>query len=52
MSTKREGLIENRNSFEEQKNKEIFEATIDKNKEKVAEKKESKEEKRNEREHK
>lgn len=52
MHTERDGAKENRRSFEQAKSKEEFEATIDKNEEKVAEKKEEKEEKRYLRDHK
>jgi len=52
MTTERDGAKENRRSFEQAKAKEIFEADIDKNREKVAEKKEEKSEKRLIREHK
>lgn len=52
MRTERDGAKENRRSFEQEKAKEIFEADIDKNREKVAEKKEEKAEKRFIREHK
>ncbi|MGY3777518.1 hypothetical protein [Isobaculum melis] len=47
MSTKRHGEEENRASFKEAKNKEIFEASIDKQREQVAKEKEEKEAKRN-----
>ena len=52
MRTERDGSKQNRRSFEQEKAKEIFEADIDKNREKVAEKKEEKAEKRLIREHK
>ena len=52
MTSQRHGENENRESFKEAKNKEVFEATIDKNEEKVNEKKMEKEAKREEREHK
>ncbi|KAJ60557.1 hypothetical protein [Enterococcus faecalis] len=52
MSTERHGEKENRHSFEEAKNKRIFEAEIDKAREKVSEKKEEKQKKRFLREHK
>ncbi len=52
MRTERDGAKQNRRSFEQEKAKEIFEADIDKNREKVAEKKEEKAEKRLIREHK
>lgn len=50
MSTKRHGEKENRESFREEKNKELFEAAIDKNEEHVIFKKEEKKEKRETRE--
>ena len=46
MSSNRHGEKENRESFQEEKSKEIFEATIDKNRAHVAEEKEKKEAKR------
>lgn len=46
MSSDRHGEEENRESFREEKNKEVFEATIDKNRAHVAEEKEKKETKR------
>ncbi|WP_297076327.1 hypothetical protein [uncultured Enterococcus sp.] len=52
MTTERDGAKENRRSFEEAKTKTSFEATVDKNREHVAMKKEEKAEKRAEREHK
>lgn len=52
MTTERDGAKENRRSFEQAKNKEVFEANIDKAEEKVAQKKEEKHEKREQREHK
>lgn len=52
LTTERDGAKENRHSFQETKNKEDFEAKIDKNKENVLEKKEEKHEKRFLREHK
>lgn len=50
--TEREGEKENRLSFEQSKNKEKSEEMVDKNKEKIAAKKEEKSEKRLLREHK
>ncbi|WP_158563557.1 MULTISPECIES: hypothetical protein [Vagococcus] len=52
MRTERDGAKQNRRSFEQEKAKDIFEVDIDKNREKVAEKKEEKAEKRLIREHK
>ncbi|MGX6993290.1 hypothetical protein [Vagococcus penaei] len=52
MTTKRHDLEENREAFKDEKNKETFEAEIDKNREKVAHEKEKKAEKRFDREHK
>lgn len=52
MHTERDGAKENRRSFEQEKDKEKFQATIDKDREKIAEKKEEKTEKRYLREHK